>query len=96
MNLDTALLCLAMTGCGIFAADDASWAAMKRAALERPRTVIYNTDGCDALYYPNDLAVTPDNFKSCRLAFTENTEVTNINAVLPLSSPRCSHTVARY
>ncbi|MBR4222655.1 MAG: hypothetical protein IKR81_15960 [Victivallales bacterium] len=92
MNLDTALLCLTMTGCSVFAADDASWAAMKRAALERPRTVIYNTDGCDALYYPNDLAVTPDNFKSCRLAFTENTEVTTIS-YCPVTAGFCHVTL---
>lgn len=38
----------------------------RRQVAERPFRVILNNDGCDALYYPGNLAVTRENFLSLR------------------------------
>ena len=76
--MKTPLTCLALTCTLLFAMDDATWNAMKRAALDRPREVLYNTDGCDALYYPKDRAVNPEQFKALRFAYTQGTEVSSL------------------
>ncbi|MBR4221981.1 MAG: hypothetical protein IKR81_12535, partial [Victivallales bacterium] len=78
--------------CLLYSAEDAAWEAMKRVARERPREVLYNTDGCDALYYPKDRAATPDNFKALRLTFTEGTEVASI-LYCPVSAGFCHVTL---
>ena len=48
-------------------AQDGDWAAKRKAAVERPRTLVYNTDGCDMLYWPSNLAVSVENFTGRRL-----------------------------
>ncbi len=40
-----------------------------------PRRIIANNDGCDALYYPRDLAVTPENFLNRRTTILRGTQV---------------------
>ncbi|MBR4674145.1 MAG: hypothetical protein IKP00_06725 [Victivallales bacterium] len=92
MKLRFFMMCLGLSCACLHSAEDANWEAMKRAARERPREVIYNTDGCDALYYPNDLAVTPENFKSRRLVFTEGTEVASL-LYCPVTSGFCHVTL---
>ena len=39
---------------------DRDWEAKRQEALDRKRVVIYNTDGCDAVYYPLASPVTPE------------------------------------
>ena len=55
------------------------WAAKRAAAVNRPRAVVYNTDGCDMLYYPSNLAVTAGNFTSRRLVRALGTPITTIS-----------------
>ena len=80
MILRTLLLILPLTAFAFtlaaapFSGDDDEWAALRRELLDRPRRVFYNTDGCDAVYYPADKPRTPDEFKKERLAHTEGTE----------------------
>ncbi len=69
-----------------------AWAAvadnfedMRQKALNRKRTIIYNTDGCDAVYYPKNLAASKENFIKQRLAFTRNTAIDTV-FYCPLSS----------
>lgn len=40
-----------------------------------PRRIIANNDGCDSLYYPRDLAVTPANFLGRRTALLRGSQV---------------------
>ena len=46
---------------------DEAWEAKRKAAVERPRTLVYNTDGCDMLYWPSNLPITVENFTGRRL-----------------------------
>ena len=55
------------------------WEAKRRAAVNRPRTLIYNTDGCDMLYYRSNLTVSVEDFVSCRLAYTKGTRITTLS-----------------
>ena len=41
---------------------DAEWAAMRREMLAKPRRVILDNDGCDALNFPADKEITLENF----------------------------------
>lgn len=68
----------------ILAGDD-SWDAKRQAAINRKRTVIYNTDGCDAVYYPKNLPATKENFINQRLQFTRESEIDSV-FYCPLSS----------
>ena len=55
---------------------NSSWESLRRAALERRRMVIYNTDGCDAgVYFPRNLAATPENFLSRRLIHVRGSQM---------------------
>ena len=40
------------------------------AAKARPRRIMHNNDGCDALYYPKELPLTRENFLAQRISFT--------------------------
>ena len=55
-------LIVAVSACTVFAMevlaqDDASWEGLRAAALARPRTFVYNTDGNDAHNWPSNLPV---------------------------------------
>ena len=51
----------------------------KRAAmLNRPRTVIWNTDGNDMVLYPRDLPLTQEAFESVRLKYAEGTKIDSV------------------
>ena len=80
-----AALLLRASGDPSVSPDDAEWAAKRRAAIDRPRAVIYNTDGCDALYYPKNIPVSVEEFKKLRLVYSEGTEVDSI-FYCPISS----------
>ncbi len=69
------LLCGACVGLN---GADRDWEAKRQQALDRKRVVIYNTDGCDAVYYPKSSPVTPEDFKKERLTYTKGTEVNSL------------------
>ena len=58
---------------------DADWAARRAAAVNRDRTLVYNTDGCDMLYYPSNLPVTVEAFTGYRLAHAKGTRVNTLS-----------------
>ena len=79
-------LILAALFLGIFtlsAEDD--WETRRAEALNRPRHMIYNTDGCDAVYYPRELAATPENFRARRLNYALGTRIDTVS-YSPLSA----------
>ena len=55
-----------------------SFEAMRTQMLNRPRTVIYNTDGNDMTLYPRALPLTPEAFESVRLKYTEGTKIDSV------------------
>ena len=59
------------------AAED--WAAKRASAVNRARPLVYNTDGCDMLYWPSNLPVSVANFTQRRLVFTKDTHVTTVS-----------------
>ena len=56
-----------LAGCCQNAVSDEQWAAMRAEAVNRTRPLVYNTDGCDMLYWPTNLPVTVGNFTGRRL-----------------------------
>ena len=70
---------VALTGCVSKAEADAAWAAKRAAAVNRARPLVYNTDGCDMLYWPSNLPVSVANFTQRRLVFTKDTHVTTVS-----------------
>lgn len=78
--------------CGIFsigAADD-SFEALREQAINRKRTVIYNTDGCDITYFPKDMKLTKESFLSRRINNTIGSDVDTIS-YCALSTSLCSY-----
>ena len=65
------------------AADD--FEAKRAEMLNRKREIIYNTDGCDAIYYPRELAASKENFINRRLVYTQGTAIDSV-FYCPLSS----------
>lgn len=55
------------------------WEARRSAAVNRPRGVVYNTDGCDMLYWPSNLPVSVENFTDRRLKFALGTRITTVS-----------------
>lgn len=68
-----AALLVLLTGC------DDEWEARRSAAVNRPRGVVYNTDGCDMLYWPSNLPVSVGNFMDRRLKFALGTRITTVS-----------------
>ncbi len=64
---------------------DSDWKELKKQALDRKRDVVYNTDGCDALYFPKSLKATKENFISRRLTHALGTKIDTVS-YCPLSS----------
>ena len=58
---------------GAGAPDD--FEAKRIAMLNRPRTVIWNTDGNAMVLYPRALPLTAEAFESVRLKYTEGTKI---------------------
>ncbi len=74
------VLCLALQAADL---SDAEWEAQRQRILDRPRGVIYNTDGCDAVYFglrddPRK-ELTPESFKRERFAYCLGTETTTLS-----------------
>lgn len=76
-----AVFLAAATGC----AEKTSFEDLRNAALGRPRLVVYNTDGCDMLYYPTNLPVSAEGFCSLRLDWLKGTTVGTVS-YCPVSS----------
>ena len=72
LGIFAALLTL-FTGC------DEDWEVRRSAAVNRARGVVYNTDGCDMLYWPSNLPVSVGNFADRRLKFVLGTHITTIS-----------------
>lgn len=64
---------------------DADWQKLKQQALNRKREVIYNTDGCDVVYFPRDLPATEENFIRQRLIHALGSKIDTVS-YCPLSS----------
>ncbi len=62
-------------GCEMF---NFEFEAERQEMINRKREVIYNTDGCDALYYPRQLPVTGENFQNLRLGFTRGSKIDSL------------------
>ena len=63
-----------------------SFEAKRRAALERPRTLVYNNDGGDVRkWWPDGLQVTAENFTGQRLRYALGTHITTVS-YCPLGS----------
>ncbi len=52
-------VCVLASSCRL--TGDAAWEAKRRAALERPRRVLWNDDGCDIYYWNKGVPVTVEN-----------------------------------
>ena len=68
-----------LAGCAGRAEADAAWAAKRAAAVNRARPLVYNTDGCDMLYWPSNLPVSVANFTARRLAFAKDTPISTLS-----------------
>jgi len=77
------VLFLALMACA--GLGDSSWEARRAAAVNRPRTFVYNTDGNDAHNWPSNLPVTVENFTGRRLVHALGTRITTVS-YCPLSS----------
>jgi hypothetical protein len=64
---------------------DANWQKLKQQALDRKREIIYNTDGCDVVYFPRNLPATKENFIKQRLIHALGSKIDTIS-YCPLSS----------
>ena len=68
-----AALTMAATGC---CGDNGNaWEAQRRAALDHMRTFVYNTDGCDILYWPTNQPVSVAAFTDRRLKYALNSRI---------------------
>ena len=56
-----------------------NWDSKRMAAVNRVRPLVYNTDGCDILYWPSNLPITVDNFTGRRLKDALGTRITTIS-----------------
>lgn len=71
------VVCAALSALQTGRADE--WEARRSAAVNRPRGLVYNTDGCDMLYWPSNLPVSVGNFTGRRLKFALGTHVTTVS-----------------
>jgi len=71
----------AVVGCAPsrMSSNEAAWAAKRAAAVNRARPLVYNTDGCDMLYWPSNLPVSVANFTGRRLAYAPGTHVSTVS-----------------
>ena len=57
----------------------AGWEAKRTAAVNRVRPLVYNTDGCDMLYWPTNLPVSVANFIDRRLKYVLGMPITTVS-----------------
>ena len=51
------------------------WEALRKDALDQMRTFVYNTDGCDILYWPTNRPVSVAAFTDRRLKYALNSRI---------------------
>ena len=68
-----AALTVAVTGCCGDSGKD--WEAQRKDALDQMRTFVYNTDGCDILYWPTNQPVSVAAFTDRRLKYALNSRI---------------------
>ncbi len=68
---------LAMSGCRL--SSDEGFEAKRKALLEQPRSIVYNTDGCDVLYWPTNKPVSVEAFKDARLKYALGTQIGTVS-----------------
>ena len=73
---------------------DEEFAKKRAEMLNRDRTIVYNTDGCDMLYYPNDRPITVEGFTGVRLTHALGTKIPTVS-YCPLSSAFAYFTLFR-
>ena len=80
-----AVLAVIFTSAAAAAAADDDFEAKRAEMVNRKREIIYNTDGCDAVYYPRELPATKENFINRRFVYTRGTKIDSL-FYCPLSS----------
>ena len=83
MSLGIAVV--ALTGCSKAGGDEASFERQRAALLAKERPVVYNTDGCDMLYFPTNLPLSVESFCSLRLDWSKGPVIGTVS-YCPLSS----------
>jgi hypothetical protein len=82
--------------CSIFATtavSDDHYAQLRREARERPRSLVFNNDGCDVLYFPRHLEVTRENFLRLRTSWLANNGVPTALMYCPISAGQGNFTI---
>ena len=69
---------VALSGCSLLTDDD-DFAAKRKDLLEQPRAIVYNTDGCDVLYWPTNKPVSVEAFKDVRLKYVLGTRIGTVS-----------------
>ena len=72
-----AALCVSAAA-GSACVQDADWEAKRVSALNRMGRVVYNTDGCDVLYWPSNRPVSVAAFNNTRLKFALNSRIATV------------------
>ena len=77
----------AVTAAGVAAApvSGPEFETMRAKLLSRPRQVLYNTDGCDALYFPANQPASAEALQKRRLVYTKGTRIDTV-LYCPISS----------
>ena len=67
MRIALAICLAAVIGCtSEETVADVDWEKLRVEAVNRPRTLVYNTDGNDVYHWPSNLPVTAENFTGRR------------------------------
>ena len=68
-----------VTGARVVSGGDPAWELRRAKAVNRMRPLVYNTDGCDMLYWPTNLPTTVANFTGRRLKDALGTYVSTVS-----------------
>ena len=79
----TAIVITGFTGlvllAGCVASSDSGYAHKRAEALARSRPLVYNTDGCDILYWPTNMPVSVEGFKNRRLKYALDSRISTVS-----------------
>ena len=79
-DLETVLAAAQKAGVAMVGFDElASFEVQRTTMRNRPRRVIWNTDGNDMILYPRSLPLTPEAFASVRLRYVEGTKIDTVS-----------------
>lgn len=79
------VVALLLAGCSQVQSEADAVERRHQEAVNRERVIVYNTDGCDMVYYPKTAAITPEAFTGRRLTHALGTKVSTIS-YCPLAS----------